>query len=214
MSKNNPNMTSDTTSAEAMALLSCADLIGGHARRIEKLAGCSQLSTPAIESAEEVSNKLKGMVRCALTLRGAGPEQEAVAFYFLANLAEIWAETVFDTDRTLARISKTMRAVERRDNRDWELDDPAAPADFKALATQLEQRFAELEPIRKRRVVAWLCSCGEVELATLYLNDLATFQRRWEAGSLAINRMDSDAGRAEVGRGDPGLTSVVDLENA
>lgn len=84
-------------------------------------------------------------------------------------------------DQKLAEISAKMRAIEKRegltDDEYWQLDD--APEDYQALADEWDDRADELR-------VQLFRLFDEHEMADLYLNDRAEFDRRFDLGRRAV----------------------------
>ena len=196
-------------------LLLFADLMLGQARRLENLATWRDVlqryfNAPA--AGEHLG--MAALLRNIQALRFAGIEPD-VSFFIVCQMAESHAETIFDTDPELNELSAKIRAIEKREGLS-ELDEfipdhPETPADWKALNDQWHDRFQEVEKTEDDRVIGWLCRHGETDMADLYLNDRAAFDRRREAGrhilfgslpDINTDTGDGDAGLAELATGD------------
>jgi hypothetical protein len=109
-------------------------------------------------------------------------------------------------------LSAKMRAIEQREGLtefdEFIPDHPETPADWKALNAESHHRFHELERIRDARFVRFLLAHGEIEMADLYANDRAAFDRRREAGRCSAFGPLPDI-NADIGEGDTGLTQVI-----
>jgi hypothetical protein len=110
-------------------------------------------------------------------------------------------------------LSAKIRAIERREGLS-EFDEfiPGhEPADWQALNNQWRGRFQEVEKIHDDRVIHWLRRHGETEMAELFANDRAAFDRRREVGRCKVfgpmpdinaDAMPGDTGSSEVVTGD------------
>ena len=195
-------------------LLLFADLIQAHARRLENLATWRDRldrNLRAVEAGEEPHGS-KDLLQLAQAQRDPGSDNDEALFFTIACLAEHWAESVFDTDQALNELSAKLRAVEQREGLDefdeFIPDHPETPADWKALNTQWHDRFQEVEKIRDDRIIRWLRRHGETEMADLYLNDRAAFDRRRDAGRCSAFGPLPDI-NADIGEEDTGLTQVM-----
>lgn len=199
-------------SLETQVLLPLADRIQGHARRLENLAtwrDVLQRHSGAQAAGEQLG--MTALLRDIQASRFAGTETD-VGFFIVCQMAERHAETVFDTDQALNELSAKLRAVEQREGLDesdeFIPDHPKTPADWKALNTQWHDRFQEVEKIRDDRIIRWLRRHGETEMADLYANDRAAFDRRREAGRLLV--FGPLRGKnTDTRQRDTGLTQVV-----
>ena len=182
------------------ALLPLADVIQGHARRLEILAtwrGVLQRNSEARAAGEHLS--------MAALLRDIQASLDTdVGFFITCHMAERHAET----DAALDRIHDKMEVIRQREDADWDLDDPDAPKDFRTLAGKWSRRFLELEQVRETRIIGWLRRHGEFDMADLFANDRAAFDRRREAGRCKVYGPMPDL-NASIGAGDAGLTEVV-----
>jgi hypothetical protein len=165
----------------------------------------------AVEAGEEPHGS-KDLLQLAQAQRDSGSDNDEALFFTIAWLAEHWAESVFDTDPMSNELSAKMRAIEQREGLtefdEFIPDHPETPADWKALNAESHHRFHELERIRDARFVRFLLAHGEIEMADLYANDRAAFDRRREAGRCSAFGPLPDI-NADIGEGDTGLTQVI-----
>jgi hypothetical protein len=195
-------------------LLLFADLIQGQARRLENLATWRD-RLDRHSSAEEdgkPAHTSDDLLRLQQAWRDSGEGDEDAAFFTIACLAEHWAESVFDTDPALNELFAKMRAIEQREGLtefdEFIPDHPETPADWRVLNAESHRRFHELEHIRDARFVRFLLAHGEIEMAALYANDRAAFDRRREAGRFSVCGPLPDM-TANISEGDTGLTQVI-----
>jgi hypothetical protein len=192
-------------------LLLLADSIQGQARQLENLATWRNVLLQN-EDAKMAGEHLDmtALLREIQASRFAGTENDA-GFFIVCHMAERHAETVFQTDAALDGIHDKMEAIRKREDADWDLDDPDAPEDYRTLAGQWSRRFDKLEQVRETRFIGWLRRHGATEMADLYANDRAAFDRRREAGRCKVYGPMPDI-NADIGEGDTGLTEVVEGE--
>ena len=203
--------SADTIRMVGADVLALAERIQADARLLENLATWRDRLDrhSSAEEDGEPAHTSDDLLRLHQAWRDSGEGNDDAAFFTIACLAEHWAETVFDTDSALNELFAKMRAIEQREGLtefdEFIPDHPETPADWKALNVESHRRFDELEHIRDSRLVRFLLSHGETDMADLYLNDRAAFDRRREAGRLSTfgPLPDIDAG---IGEGDPGLT--------
>ena len=200
-------VTEDPTSKCAAALLPLADRIQGHARRLENLAVWRDVLQRNFNA--QAAGEHRGMaalLRDIQASRFAGTETD-VGFFIVCQMAESHAETIFDTDPELKELSDTLSAIEQREGLDefdeFDPDHPETPADWKAVNAELNRRYREVLRIKDERLVGWLLRHGETEMADLYLNDRAAYDRRREAGCCIIYGPLPDA-NADFGEGNTG----------
>lgn len=193
-------------------LLLFADLILGQARRLENLAtwrDVLQRYFNAPSAGEHLG--MAAMLRNIQALRFAGIEPD-VSFFNVWLVAESHAETIFDTDPELNELSAKIRAIGKREGLsgldEFIPDHPETPADWKAMNDQWHDRFQEVEKIKDDRIIGWLRRHGETDMADLYLNDRAAFDRRREAGRHILFGSLPDI-NADIGEGATGLTQVI-----
>ena len=197
----------------ASGALLFADLILGHARRLENLA--TKRARPerfisAVEAGEAPHDcDLLGeaQAQCA-----AGKISDDALFFIVSWLAERSVEDVFEKDGELNRLSAKIRAIEKREGLDefdeFIPDHPDTPAGWKALDAKWKRRYEEVEKIQDARFIRWLRHHGELDMADLFVNDRAAFDRRREAGRCFHFGPLPDI-NAHTGEGDTGLTEVV-----
>jgi hypothetical protein len=196
----------------AADVLALAERIQADARRLENLATWRDRLDrhSSAEEAGEPAHTSDDLLRLQQARRDSGEGDEDAAFFTIACLAEHWAESVFDTDPALNGLFAKMRTVEQREGL-TEFDEfipDHEPADWKALNVQCHERFREVEKIKDHRFIGWLRRHGETDMADLYANDRAAFDRRREAGRLSTFGPSPDID-ADIGEGDPGLTQVI-----
>src|ERR1022692_413738 len=95
------------TSNSAAALLPLAERIQAYARRLENLATWQDRLKRHF-SAEEDGEQARGAddgLRLQQAWRDSGERSDDTAFFTISWLAEMWAETVFDTDPELRELS-------------------------------------------------------------------------------------------------------------
>ena len=171
----------------AAELLSLADMVRGHARRIENLAtwrDVLQRNFDAQAAGEHLG--MADLLREIQASRFAGIDND-VGFFIICQMAERHAETIMMTDAGLDGIHSQMETIRQREDADWDLDDPDAPEDYRTLAGHWSRRYVELEQVREARFIAWLSRHGELGMADLYVNDRADFDRRREAGRCEVH---------------------------
>jgi hypothetical protein len=187
-----------------------ADLMLGHARRLENLAtwrDVLQRNSDARAAGEHLG--MAALLRDIQASRFGGTETDA-GFFIVCHMAEHHAETIFDADTELNELSAKIRAIEQREGLS-EFDEfiPGhEPADWQALNDQWKGRFQEVEKIHDDRIIHWLRRYGETDMATLYTNDRAAFDRRREAGRCKFFGPMLDIIN-DATQGDTGLTEVV-----
>ena len=127
-------------------------------------------------------------------------------------MAERHAETIFETDRELNKLSAKLRAIEQREGLgeldEFDPDHPETPADWKVLDAKSNRRFEAVEKIEHDRIIGWLRRHGEFDMAELFANDRAAFEDRRETGRCKVYGPMPDL-NAAIGAGDAGLTEVV-----
>jgi hypothetical protein len=196
----------DTIAAD---LLRFADLIQGHARRLENLATWKdrldrQLSAQA--AGEDPGRA--GLLRDIQARRCAGTETDA-AFFVICQMAEQHADAIWDMDPELNELCDQMRVIEEREGLtecdEFDPDDPQTPADWKALNAKSNRRYQEVVRISGERFIAWLRRNGENEIADMFLNDRAEYDRRREAGRFLVFGPQPVI-KASTGGGDTGVT--------
>jgi hypothetical protein len=160
--------------------------------------------------------ELAAMLRRIQTMRIDWDMDADTAFVVLSVLAEGYAEKIFATDAQLNLLSEKLRAVEQREGLgeldEFDPDHPDTPPDWKALDAESNRRYEEVEHMYQERVVGWLRRHGEFEMAQLYQNDRAEFDRRREAGRCRVYGPLPEE-TADAQRGDTGVTEVGTNEN-
>jgi hypothetical protein len=204
--------TSNQPRSGAAALLLFADLIQGYARRLENLA--TWRDTLLRNSDAQAAGEHLGMaalLREIQALRFAGIDTD-VGFFIVCHMAERHAESIFETDRKLNELSAKIRAIEQREGLDeldeFDPDHPETPADWKVLDAKSNRRFQAVEKLERERIIGWLRRHGETEMAELFANDRAAFDRRREAGRCKLFGPMPDIITAAT-QGDTGVTQVV-----
>jgi hypothetical protein len=201
--------SADTTRMGAADVLALAERIQAHARRLENLAtwGDRLDRHSSAEDDGKPAHTSDDLLRLQQARRDSGEGDEDAAFFTIALLGEHWAERVFDSDPALNELFAKMRAIEQREGltESDEFIPDHEPADWKALNVQCHDRFQEVEKIKDHRFIGWLRRHGETDMADLYLNDRAAFDRRREAGCLSTFGPLPDI-NADIGEGDPGLS--------
>ena len=178
--------TPNKSQPEAAALLRLADMIQGYARRLEVLATWRDvlLQNSDAKAAGEHRNSAY-LLRVIQASRFAGIDTE-VGFFVICHIAECHAETIFRTDAALNELHAKIRAIEKREGLgeldEFDPDHPETPADWKVLDAKSNRRFQAVEKIERERIIGWLRRHGETEMAELFTNDRAAFDRRREAG--------------------------------
>ena len=197
----------------ASGALLFADLILGDARRLENLA-TKQARLERFASTVEAGEAPHDCDRlgAARALRDAGKINDDALFFIFSWLAERSADDIFDTDTELNELSAKIRAIEKREGLDefdeFIPDHPDTPADWKALDAKWKRRYEQVEKIQDARFIRWLRHHGELDMADLFVNDRAAFDRRREAGRCKVLGPLPDI-NADTGEGDTGLTEVV-----
>jgi len=181
--------TSKQSKPSAAALLPLADLIQGYARRLENLAtwrDVLQRHYYRVEAGEAPHD----FIRFLQAWRESGVDKDDVAFFTISWQAEQSADEIFETDAKLNELSAKIRAIEQREGLDeldeFDPDHPETPADWKTLNGKSNRRFQAVEKIRDARFIGWLRRHGELDMADLYANDRAAFDRRREAGRCKV----------------------------
>ena len=174
--------TSNQPRPDAAELLLFADLIQGYARRLDNLA--TWRDTLLRNSDAQAAGEHLGMaalLREIQALRFAGIDTD-VSFFIVCHMAERHAESIFETDRKLNELSAKIRAIEQREGLDeldeFDPDHPETPPDWKVLDAKSNRRFQAVEKIERERVIGWLRCHGELDMADLFANDRAAFDRR------------------------------------
>ena len=197
------------------ALLLLADRIQGHARRLENLATWPdrlERHSRAVEAGEAAHGRDE-LLRLAQARRDSGGDKGEKAFFTISWLAEMWAETVFDTDPELNELSEKIRAIEQREGLaefdEFDPDHPETPADWKALIAESDRRYEEVARIIDERLVAFLLRHGEPGMADLYASDRAAYDRRREAGRFSVFGPLPDL-NADLGEADSGTAQIIE----
>jgi hypothetical protein len=195
----------------AADLLLFADLIHGYARRLENLVTWQdvlQRHYYAVEAGESPHD----LTRFQQAWRESGEDKDDVAFFTISWQAERSADEIFETDTKLNELSARIRAIEQREGLgeldEFDPDHPETPADWKALNGKSNRRFQAVEKIRDARFIRWLRRHGETDMADLFANDRAAFDRRREAGRCILFGPMPDI-NADTGEGDTGVTEVI-----
>ena len=174
----------------AADLMLFADSIQGHARRLKNLATWNDViqQNAAARAAGEPPDTTT-LLRVFQASRFNGIDND-VGFFIVCLMAESHAENIFETDRELNELRGKIRAIEKREGLgefdEFDPDHPETPADWKALIAESDRRHQEVEKIRDDRLIRWLRRHGETDMADLYANDRAAFDRRREAGACKI----------------------------
>ena len=204
--------TSNQPRPGAAELLLFADLIQGHARRLENLAtwrDVLQRNSDARAAGEHLG--MAALLRHIQASRFAGMDTD-VGFFIVCHMAERHAKSIFETDRKLNELSAKIRAIEQREGLgeldEFDPDHPETPADWKVLDAKSNRRFEAVEKIEHDRIIGWLRRHGELDMADLFANDRAAFDRRREAGRCEVYGPISDTITDAV-QVDTGLTEVV-----
>ena len=209
--KKTPKQTKPQTKPTASGALLFADLIVGSARRLENLA-TKQSRLERFASAVEAGEVPHDcdLLGAARALRDAGKINDDALFFIVVWRGERSVEDVFEKDGELNRLNAKIRAIEKREGLD-EFDEfiPGhEPADWKVLEAKWNRRYQEVEKIQDARFIRWLRHHGELDMADLFVNDRAAFDRRREAGR-CLNFGPLPDINADNGEGDTGLTEVV-----
>jgi hypothetical protein len=206
-----PPRTTSINPAQIELLLFAA-LILGHGRRLENLAtwrDVLQRNSAAKAAGEHLD--MTALLRHIQASRFAGTETDA-GFFIVCQMAECHAETIFETDPELKELSDQIRAIKKREGLsefdEFIPDHSETPADWKAANDQWNDRYQEVEKIRDDRFIGWLRRHGETEMAELFANDRAAFDRRREAGRCKIYGPMPDIITAAM-QGDTGVTEVM-----
>ena len=145
--------TPNQSQSGASGTLLFADLILGHARRLENLA-TKQARLERFASAVEAGEAPHDcdLLGAARALRDAGKINDDALFFIVVWRGERSAEDIFETDRELNRLNAKIRAIEKREGLD-EFDEfipehPDTPADWKALDAKWKRRYEEVEKIQ------------------------------------------------------------------
>jgi hypothetical protein len=195
----------------AAELLLFADLIHGYARRLENLVTWQdvlQRHYYAVEAGESPHD----LTRFQQAWRESGEDKEDVAFFTISWQAERSADEIFETDTKLNELSAKIRAIEQREGLgefdEFDPDHPETPADWKTLNGKLNRRFQVVEKIRDARFIRWLRRHGELDMADLFANDRAAYDRRREAGRCKLFGPMPDF-ITDTMQGDTGVTEVI-----
>ena len=195
----------------AAELLLFADLIQGHARRLENLATWRDVLLRhyyGIEAGEAPHD----LIRFQQAWRESGEDKDDVAFFTISWQAERSADEIFETDTKLNELSARIRAIEKREGLsefdEFDPDHPETPADWKALNGKSNRRFQAVEKIRDARFIRWLRRHGELDMADLFANDRAAYDRRREAGRCKLFGPMPDF-ITDTMQGDTGVTEVI-----
>jgi hypothetical protein len=192
-------------------LLRLADLLQGHVRQLEMLATWPDVvqRLPHHRNAVAAGDPpgIATMLRDIQAKRFAGSSTD-IGFFVVCQMAELHVNALFQTDAALNEINRRMAAIRQREGADWDAEDADAPGDYEALVDQWNRRFEELEAVREARFIGWLRRLGELDMADLYANDRAAFDRRREAGRCRVHG-PSPGGNETAESGDTGLTQVV-----
>ena len=203
--------TSEQSKPSAAALLSLADLIQGYARRLENLATWQDVLRRHY-NAVETGEAPHDFIRFQQAWRESGEDKDDVAFFAISWQAERLADEIFETDTKLNDLSAKIRAIEQREGLgeldEFDPDHPETPADWKVLDAKSNRRFQAVEKIRDARFIRWLRRHGELDMADLYANDRAAFDRRREAGRCKLFGPMPEI-ITDAMQGDTGVTQVV-----
>jgi hypothetical protein len=124
-------------------------------------------------------------------------------------MAEQHADNIWDTDPELNELCDQMRVIEESagltECDEFDPDDPETPADWKALNAQSNRRYQEVNTINAERLIGWLRRNGENEIADLFVNDRAEYDRRREAGRFLVFGPQPVI-KPTTGGGDTGVT--------
>jgi len=193
-------------------LLLFADSIQGHARRLKNLATWNDVlqQNAAAKAAGEPPDTTT-LLRVFQASRFNVIDND-VGFFIVCLMAESHAENIFETDRELNELRGKIRAIEKREGLgeldEFDPDHPETPADWKTLNGKSNRRFQAVEKIRDARFIRWLRRHGELDMADLFANDRAAYDRRREAGRCKLFGPMPDIITAAT-EGDTGLTEVV-----
>ena len=203
--------TSKQSKPSASALLSLADMIQGYARRLENLATWRDVLQRHYYGGE-AGEAPHDLIRFQQAWRESGEDKDDVAFFTISWQAERSADEIFETDTKLNELSARIRAIEQREGLgeldEFDPDHPETPADWKTLNGKSNRRFQAVEKIRDARFIRWLRRHGELDMADLFANDRAAYDRRREAGRCKLFGPMPDIITAAT-EGDTGLTEVV-----
>ena len=197
---------------DAADLLVFANLIQGHARRLENMGVWQDVQRRSSNAgAEGESRSLAGLIRLVQASRVAENDADK-DFLIICLMGESFADTIFENDPELDELHAKMRAVEKRERlpKSYEFDPehPETPADWKQLNARRHDHFREVERLYDNRFTGWLRRHGETAMADLYLNDRTAFDRRREAARLLVFGPVLEKDTDPV-QGDTGLTEVV-----
>jgi hypothetical protein len=187
-------------------------MIQGYARRLEVLATWRDvlLQNSDAKAAGEHRNSAY-LLRVIQASRFAGIDTE-VGFFVICHIAECHAETIFRTDAALNELHAKIRAIEKREGLgeldEFDPDHPETPADWKTLNAEADRRFEAVQKIENDRIIGWLRRHGEFDMADLFVNDRAAFDRRREAGRCEVYGPMTDAISNAI-QGDTGVTQVI-----
>jgi hypothetical protein len=195
----------------AADLLLFADLIQGYARRLENLATWRDVLQRHYYGGE-AGEAPHDFIRFLQAWRESGVDKDDVAFFTISWQAEQSADEIFETDTKLNELSARIRAIEQREGLgefdEFDPDHPETPADWKTLNGKSNRRFQAVEKIRDARFIGWLRRHGELDMADLYANDRAAFDRLREAGRCKLFGPMPDIITAAM-QGDTGVTEVI-----
>ena len=203
--------TSKQSKPGAAEILLIVDLIQGYARRLENMAtgrDVLQRHHNAVEAGEAPHD----LIRFQQAWRESGEDKDDVAFFAISWQAERLADEIFETDTKLNELSARIRAIEQREGLgeldEFDPDHPETPAEWKVLDAKSNRRFQAVEKIRDAQFIRWLRRHGELEMADLFANDRAAFDRRREAGRCKLFGPMPDF-NTDTMHGDTGVTEVI-----
>ena len=196
----------------ATGLLLLADLIHGHARRLENMGAWQDVKHRSSNAEAEGEPKSHaGLIRLVQASRIAENDTDQ-DFLIICQMGESFADTIFENDPELHELHAKMRAVEKSeqltDSYEFDPEHPETPADWKQLNAQRDERFRKVERLYHNRFTGWLRRHGETVMADLYVDDRAAFDRRREAARLLVFG-PFPAKATDPNQGDPELTEVA-----
>jgi hypothetical protein len=187
------------TTLDLPRLLLLADSIQGYVRRLETLGTWREVLQ---RNATTTDRSMPALLRDIQAWHAAGVQND-VGFFLVCLMGEAYARQVFDSDPELNALFAKTRAFEKRKGlREFEhfhLDDPDAPADWKALMVRLDRRYDEIEKISDERLCSWLRRHGEIEMADLFQNDRSAYDRCRESGRSQMYDTPRNAGAGHRG---------------
>jgi hypothetical protein len=196
----------------AADLLRLADSIQGYARRLDNSAMWKVwLDRQVSAQAAGEQPVIAALLRQLQARRCAGTETDG-AFFVICQMAERHADAIWDTDPELNELCDQMRAIEERegltDCEEFDQDDSETPAEWKALNAESNRRYQEVVRISDDRFIGWLRRHGENEIADLFLNNRAEYDRRREGGRFLVFGPQPVI-KANIGGGDTGVSEVA-----